>query len=503
MKQIKFKCTLLTDVILNVKSATEGSNSTLDFIPGSCFLGIVASSLYNKGDDSGRLSLEDSLKVFHSSKVRFSDAHLLVGDMRSCKVPAGMFYPKLKKPSEECYIHHEITDFDELKEKQLKQCRSGFYAFGEDRGVKAPSECTFSIKSAYDRDQRRSKDAQMFGYQAICEGAEFGFCVEFDDCDDSLIENVRDALVGIRRIGRSRSAQYGQVKIESCEYKEVREQAPQTKMRPNIYTVYADGRLIFLDEDNLPTFRPSCRDLGFDDDARILWDKSQIRTFQYSPWNFKRQSYDTDRMGIEKGSVIVVESETGPRKENYIGYYRNEGFGKVFYDPEFLESVPGENGKARFVLLDKLPSDNKEADDNEARIYSGSDPLLLFLESKRKQSLDEDYIYELVNEFVNSNKSIFRGEAFASQWGTIRKIAQTCNSDDELYKKVFYDPVVEDKKVSNRAYLGHGVAENKWQKMSRAYVLREFYNKTKERGVARAAMVNLAAEMAKSSVNES
>ena len=43
MSILKFKCTLLSDVILNQKAATEGPNQTLDFIPGSCFLGIVAS----------------------------------------------------------------------------------------------------------------------------------------------------------------------------------------------------------------------------------------------------------------------------------------------------------------------------------------------------------------------------------------------------------------------------------------------------------------------------
>ena len=38
MKTIHFKCTLLSDVILNQKSATEGDNNTLDFIPGVVML---------------------------------------------------------------------------------------------------------------------------------------------------------------------------------------------------------------------------------------------------------------------------------------------------------------------------------------------------------------------------------------------------------------------------------------------------------------------------------
>ena len=48
MTTIKFKCTLLSDVILNQKAATDGPNKTLDFIPGSSFLGIAASRLYSE-----------------------------------------------------------------------------------------------------------------------------------------------------------------------------------------------------------------------------------------------------------------------------------------------------------------------------------------------------------------------------------------------------------------------------------------------------------------------
>ena len=65
MNSMKFKCTLLSDIILNVKSATEGNNRTLDFIPGNNFLGIAASELY------GRISNEQALVFFHSGESPF------------------------------------------------------------------------------------------------------------------------------------------------------------------------------------------------------------------------------------------------------------------------------------------------------------------------------------------------------------------------------------------------------------------------------------------------
>lgn len=171
MKELKFKCTLLSDVILNRKSATDGPNETLDFIPGSNFLGIVAGQVYSSADD-----MNTALRLFHTGEVRFGDAHPSVDGRRGHKVPASMFYPKLKKPDEELYIHHAIPEgkADEMRRLQLKQCRAGFYTFHIDNGThvgaKVDTTTNYAIKSAYDRVLRRSKDKQIFGYESLQKG---------------------------------------------------------------------------------------------------------------------------------------------------------------------------------------------------------------------------------------------------------------------------------------------------------------------------------------------
>lgn len=63
MIRIKFECKLLSDVILNQSAATDGNNSTLDFIPGNSFLGIVASHY-------AEYSKEDAMTLFHSGKLQ-------------------------------------------------------------------------------------------------------------------------------------------------------------------------------------------------------------------------------------------------------------------------------------------------------------------------------------------------------------------------------------------------------------------------------------------------
>lgn len=510
MKELKFKCKLLSDVILNTKSATSGPNQTLDFIPGSNFLGIVASELYPK---YAKDSMDKAMMIFHSGKVRFGDAHPSKGNFRGLKVPAAMYYPKLSKPAEELYINHRIPSREthkelaqELASKQLKQCRNGFYDFSgifvapKDSPAASTTaqiiktDTNFAIKSAYDRSKRRSKDEQLFGYQSLRKGLDMYFSVEIDDdvaSPEEIAKEISKALIGNRRIGRSRTAQYGLVEIEPAGYDEVKSREPLTTPDGKIVTVYADSRLIFLDEYGMPTFQPTAEQLNLN--GEVLWDKSQIRTFRYAPWNFKRQSFDTDRCGIEKGSVIVVklkENDTNiPLHSGYIGVYNNEGFGRVIYNPSFLEA--DENGKAVWNLLNDVSNEKKE----EEKIIITPTPLLEYLLVKKEEDVKRAKIYAMVNSWINHYAKDFRGENFASQWGTIRSIAISSTDFGQLKRDLYENEA--------KGYLTHGVAKDKWGERKRLSRFKDFIEELEVSGYKftssdyRYAIVNLAAEMAK------
>ena len=499
METIKFSCKLLTDVIVNQSAATEGPNATLDFIPGSNFLGIAASCLYhNDSDDPERLSSEESWLVFHSGAVRFGDAHPAYCDERTLRIPASFYYPKLGKMTSECYVHHAITERqqDNLVKKQLKQCRAGFYTLGSElvRAIETP--VAFAIKSAYDRESRRSKDEQMYGYQSLAKGQEFYFEIEVDDAAICLKERIIAALIGIRRIGRSKTAQYGQVDIVLAKDGFSQPLSTANKVKSGdkeCVVVYADSRLVFLDPNGLPTFQPSPEQLGIcgDPDAIVLYDKSQIRTFQYAPWNFQRQCFDTDRCGIEKGSVFVVATSVpSPSESAYVGSYRNEGFGRVIYNPAFLQADANACAKLNWYVEDEKNKDVKgqEADKQQELVQLQDlplkdQPLVKFLVKMQEDEKREKDIYRLVNTWVKDNKSKFKGNQFASQWGTIRSIAMMYRSKDELKSKI-------------EKYLDHGVAKDKWVEKGRILSLLEFFEVIDDSN-AQLAIINLAAEMAK------
>lgn len=466
MKTLKFKCTLLSDVVLSAKAASVGSHRSLDFIPGNNFLGIVASRLYDKEDEKTRL-------LFHSGKVRFGDGHPAYSGIRSLRIPADLYKPK-NEEEQEFYVHHLVPDLktEELLNKQLKQCRTGFYTFRGYQAQKVDIDKTFAIKSAYNWELHRADDEQMFGYESITKGTAFYFAVELEDEGLQFEKEIIDALVGDRHLGRSRSAQYGWVKITLEDYSE-----PVSGSGTTDVTVYADGRLMFFDVNGLPTFQPTASDLGFTE-GEIDWGKSQVRTFQYAPWNFKRQAPDGDRCGIEKGSVFVIKGAKAIPQYTYVGVYQNEGFGRIIYNPDFLKADAEGKSVLQFKEATKTTTSTRPTTSTIANAV-----LLKYLKKRKKAESAEKNTYEKVETFVKNHLKDFEGERFASQWGTIRGIAMSSNPQD-LVKNI-------------EKYLDHGVAKDQWDERNRAHNLLEFLKGEDVQVDLQNIVINLASEMAK------
>ena len=75
MEIMKFKCTLLSDIILSQNSSTKGNQYSLDFIPGNNFLGIVAAFIYNNVEAPARgltgLTIIKNFKIIAVSEKIF------------------------------------------------------------------------------------------------------------------------------------------------------------------------------------------------------------------------------------------------------------------------------------------------------------------------------------------------------------------------------------------------------------------------------------------------
>lgn len=438
--KLYFKCTFLADVILNATSATAGATETLSYIPGAKFLGIVAKkAFYNSLGNN-------ALTVFHNGKVRFGDAHLAdkTRQKRSTKAPFAFFKAKTAAANEEgkiwvkCLMSEKEDDDLRKEGKQLKQERDSFFIKNEQgENIKQSVRTAYSLKSAYNADERRTQNQQMFGYNAISKGSVWLFSVEIDEEAKQYEESIKKALEGKHCIGKSRTAQYGQVCI-----KELTEAAiePQVNVKNkeginNIVLLYAESDWCFVDaETGEYTVTPTAAQLGIEE-GKICWRKSQLRHRVYAPWNLTRAARDADRWVIEKGSVLVIkttENVSQSQFEKGIGSFRSEGLGKVLVNPEFLAS-----NEFWFTKPEEKPKETA----NSKEITEGlTDKKLLaiahLLQNRKKAADPQNELAKKVAEFANAHKDKFKNIT-ASQWGQVRVMAQ--NSKQYFYEMLFND----------------------------------------------------------------
>ena len=403
MRELVFNVEFLSDIVLPASSNTEGNIEQLDFIPGSNFLGMVARE-YAK--------FNDSFNVFHSGAVRFGDATLLLNGEATYKMPLSFFHEKLNKT--QMVNHHLIKDFSKFK--QLKQKRKGYIT---QNLQEVALEYNYAQKSAYDKNERRSKEGSMYGYSSIPAGTVWQFSVKCDEVNQEDIERIVKNLIGKRRLGKSKSSQYGQIVISEATKAE---EAKSNLEQGTTTVLYAKSRIALVDAEGNPTYDLKYLVDGLEE-SNIVWEKSQIKTSTYTPYNGAMQTKTYSRVVINSGSVIVLQnlsSEQLVSLEKGVGAYLNEGFGELLVNPKFL------------AIEDEFSLNGLSAKE-EVTPLAITEDTVRFLnnrEMKKRETLD---LATLVHDFVEKHQNLYRNIS-NSQWGTIRSICSGTSSNfrDEI-----------------------------------------------------------------------
>lgn len=410
MRELIFEITFKSPVILQASSNTQGKMSSLDFIPGSAFLGMVASRY-------GEFS--DPFKIFHSGAVKFCDASPIKNGKEFFKIPLSYFHEKLDNGK--IYNHHLLNDSEFKKFTQLKQMRSGYI---NDKNEQLSMDLGFSQKSAYDKNKRRSMDSQMYGYEAFRVGMKWRFSVKFEpSVSEDDINRVKETLVRSTRLGKSKSAEYGAIEI-----KFIGENTDETQSftPPEGYTfIYAKSRLALIDENGNPSYDvkyilPNLSENNVD------YEKTQIRISNFTPYNGARATKDYERACINKGSAIALKNlstEQIAELKNGVGAYLSEGFGEVLINPWFLNGGDAKDNPIEFQK-------EAETERSSKKMPIRSD-LAKFLEQKqdaKKQALE---MAERVANFIESHKDKF-SKIPKSQWGAIRSICKEVAVSDKV-----------------------------------------------------------------------
>ncbi len=479
-----YKCTFLSDVILNAQTATEGLSQSLDYIPGANFLGIVARD-YSYFEEKGV-----AYEIFHSGNIRFCDAHVVIDGKRSLRKPLSWFYNKNQSYKEAIYVHHFLTCENRKRLDQLKQIRSGYFIVAENAIREASIERRYALKSAYDLSKRRSKESQMYGYDMILSGSEWIFHIDYET--DRYIEEIEKNLTGNKMLGRSKTAQFGCVCIEVMSLS-MEDMIFRNNMHHNQLVLYFESSAVFMDAWGMPGYSLTLQDLKLDN-GYINWEKSQIRTRSYAPWNSKRSNRDGNRVCIDKGSVVIVSGlpdtfdldHYHDQLKSGIGWHRNEGFGQILVNPDFLLNVDVNSAQLMFQVQEK--SDELSLEDKIRHLYPDikNDDSLPVLKSNFRNVSGEKKHCKVINRKVLDimDQNPFRGIS-SSQWGAIRAIAMTTVSYTKLISALF---------DTKNGFLMHGKSEQDWKtnhKRDRLLeYLEEIKNKTNE-DMARRFLISL------------
>lgn len=459
MKRLHFICTFESDIVLHASSNTEGKIEKLSYIPGSNFLGMVA---------RGYAGFEaDAFDVFHSGEVCFGDGHIMVDGEPSYHMPFSFQAYKGEsfedaQEKDELFVHHflEATDFEEAtaKSTQYKQQRVGFFTAS---GKYAKLEHSYKQKSAYDKKKRRSKDSTMFGYHALPRKSKWAFCVTLNDGMEKHEEEIKNLLIGTKRLGKSKSAEYGLVEIafeKSVETRETISIELQTindnKSERYLY-LYAKSRLVLTDENGINSYTPSIESLGFNanDNVTIDWRKSQIRTSRYTPYVGVRRNFDPERLVIDKGSVIVVEVRGEYNQDAFmqkiqkpIGLYISEGHGEVIVNPSWL-------------LDKKVKFDGKKVSEDNPTKTIKKNGLNDWLTTQREKRQKEATLLSEVFAFINHKDNHVKNKK--SQWGQIHSLCRQSKDSDDLFDLLFS---MDNVNGHPKGFLRRGKGLDKWNK---------------------------------------
>jgi hypothetical protein len=465
-----FKIKLNSDCILKSISANEGVPESLSFIPGSLILGIIAQK-YN--------DFSNPFDLFHSGKVKFGNALIFIDGKPSLKAPLSWHYPKDEEKSKKIVGAHIVNGYDELEkllsDKQPKQIRED-YIDVEFKSIYTP-DYNFQLKSAFDSKSGRSLDASMFAYETLKEGTEYIFEIFFDSSiADSDIKAVEEILIGRHFIGKSKTAQFGNIDV--VPYNLTIADKSFNSISDFVFSAFGDtkDKDLALSDEQIFLYAKSDiilnNEYGFNivnlespavlgiNTGKILHKKTYVDYRKFNMFNSAVKRRMPIRTAIIAGSVICIEGIDKAERDFliskrviYAGNYISEGFGEIYVNPPFLFKKEY-NGLNKYTDACLNESKNKSVqiydDKISQEINIQESKVLKYLNFKISEKYNIDKSLELAESIHNNNKNKF-SKITRSQWGTIRNIAKRYGND----KKALIEKISE--------YTGHGVAYDIWE----------------------------------------
>ncbi|MGH7109003.1 MAG: hypothetical protein ACREFK_01110 [Stellaceae bacterium] len=367
--------------IFTERAATEGIHPSLACPPGSVLLGWAAA----QGPYQAFL---DPFAVFHSGRVRFSNAVPLLGDgTPTYPMPHILVEPKHARGGiagdrlapDKLRIWHpdDGVQYDAVDNKGRR------FVAADGRVV----EPQFGDRLRTATRSGRAAPGQLFGYTHLEPGHRFAATIEADP--GAIGDEDWGLLLGAFRgrtlfLGRGAGAYYGGA--YECE---VEEGGAELWPRGSVpagaafVRVWALSDLALLDARGAPCFAPNAAMLGLPAGGELDPHQSPLAARRYAPWNAHLGRRDVERQVIAAGSVLTFAYGAGAPSGDgpaVVGLWREAGLGRIWVAPPLLQAARGDRPS---LPQAGAPRDDAPRDD-AAPVPRPADPLINWAEAARE-----------------------------------------------------------------------------------------------------------------------
>lgn len=329
----EYEIKLILKAESNIMVSKQFSEITENYIPGSNIMGSFASKYIKDNDINDFENLTDEyINLFLNGNVKYSNAYITEKDGYVQYYPAPLSYSKVKNKSK--VYHNKMFDVNET-DIQLSNFGDKFVTLDENNYVK-------EVDTIEHYHHQRAKDLSIghvstgddggtfYQFLSIEKGQYFMTSINgkgkyLDKLSKYLKENE------ILRVGKSKTAEYGKLKITNIKISEDIEK----RKKYNKFAVILTSALILLDEENVQiakdkeTLIKTLKNLFKNENLKDV--KSFIGYTEESGfnaiWNLPKEQV----VSYSAGTTIVFESsESIELKEKYIiGERTNEGYGQL------------------------------------------------------------------------------------------------------------------------------------------------------------------------------
>ena len=361
-----------------ISALLSGGGGCEGYLPGSMLLGYFASRWIKNHHNKIPHNDEEFRRIFLEGKVKFGSAY--PGEDKP-------FYPapasiKTNKTNE---IAHDDAGGDDGKDETISRKLGGFVdlaASKEDMCMRAPETIGVSFDialhhaRAYDRsvghagkNSDNAVDGALFSYKALSAGQRFFGTIIGSEKDLEVLEKLSQPLI---RLGRSRSAQYGNAAFRWLSREESKKYLSSKSLHvPENGKVCVHIRTPLILHDEHGTIMPDAallaKRLGLS--VKQLFITETLVAGYNTKWLLPRQQM----RAIQAGSVVILQNNTEAQvtiqTQQFIGLRTGEGFGHIS-----IETAP-KNG-----MLLKPSTVSKKPESSPA---SGGEDISLRIKSKQ------------------------------------------------------------------------------------------------------------------------